>query len=164
MLYFPFNFLLFSRGGYHLTEKSGWDVKSIMVSDLPVSRRNTTSVTVWIQKKGEFVLCESGTDQELRNWLMVSNIPFGSYQPEWKDYLKTYSSIFGWNWRLEVTPSIRNFRNFLSNGKHPQIPSRGPTIHVFLVERFVSLCVPFFLQKVCFLLPICCRALSVGRM
>ena len=30
---------------------------------------------------------------------MVSNIPFGSYQPEWMDYLKTYSSIFGWNFR-----------------------------------------------------------------
>ena len=39
---------------------------------------------------------------------MVSNIPFGSYQPEWTDYLKTYSLIFGWN-----------FRNFLANGKHP---------------------------------------------
>ena len=165
MLYFPFNFLLFSRGAYHLTEnrggsrgrvqgvrtptppevtcgfliqlvfckkkklcgllvlkkskrrvhpllkkildppleKSGWDVESIMVSDLPVFRRNTTSVTVWIQKKSEFVLCESGTEKELRTWLMLSNIPFGSYQPEWKDYLKTYSSIFGWNWRLEVT-------------------------------------------------------------
>ena len=30
---------------------------------------------------------------------MVSNIPFGSHQPEWKAYLKTYSSIFGWNFR-----------------------------------------------------------------
>ena len=37
--------------------------------------------------------------KEPRNWLMVRNIPFGSYQPEWKDYLKTYSSIFGWNFR-----------------------------------------------------------------
>ena len=42
-------------GAYHLTEKSGWGVESIMVSDLPVYRRNATSVTVWIQKKGEFV-------------------------------------------------------------------------------------------------------------
>ena len=34
------------RGAYHLTEKSGWGVESIMVSDLPVYRRNATSVTV----------------------------------------------------------------------------------------------------------------------
>ena len=33
-------------GDYHLTEKSGWGVESIMVSDLSVYRRNTTSVTV----------------------------------------------------------------------------------------------------------------------
>ena len=33
-------------GAYHLTEKSGWGVESIMVSDLPVYRRNTTSVTL----------------------------------------------------------------------------------------------------------------------
>ena len=33
---------------------------------------------------------------------MVSNIPFGSYQPEWKDYLKTYSSIFGWKSDLTI--------------------------------------------------------------
>ena len=44
-----------------------------------------------------------------------------------------------------------------------QSPSRDPAIHVFLVERFVSLSVPCFFQKVCFLLPICCRALAVGR-
>ena len=35
---------------------------------------------------------------------MVSNIPFGSYQPEWKDYLKTYSSIFGWKFRKVTLP------------------------------------------------------------
>ena len=43
---------------YHpsgISEKTGWGVESIMVSDLPVYRRNATSVTVWIQKKGEFV-------------------------------------------------------------------------------------------------------------
>jgi len=33
-------------GAYHLTEKSGWGVKSIMVSNLPVYRRNATSITV----------------------------------------------------------------------------------------------------------------------
>ena len=31
---------------YHLTEKSGWGVESIMVSDLPVYRGNTTSFTL----------------------------------------------------------------------------------------------------------------------
>ena len=35
-----------SWGAYHLTEKSGWGVESLMVSDLPVYRRNATSVTV----------------------------------------------------------------------------------------------------------------------
>ena len=35
-----------TRGAYHLTEKSGWGVESIMVSDLPVYRRIATSVTV----------------------------------------------------------------------------------------------------------------------
>ena len=38
--------LIKSWGAYHLTEKSGWGVESIMVSDLPVYRRNATSVTV----------------------------------------------------------------------------------------------------------------------
>ena len=42
-----------SRGAYHLTEKSGWGVESIMVSDLPVYHRNTTSITLSIQKKGQ---------------------------------------------------------------------------------------------------------------
>ena len=31
---------------YHLTEKSGWGVESIMVSDLPFYRRIATSVIV----------------------------------------------------------------------------------------------------------------------
>ena len=44
-----------TRGAYHLTKKTDWGVESIMVSDLPVYRRNATSVTVWIQKRGEFV-------------------------------------------------------------------------------------------------------------
>ena len=75
-----------------------------MVSDIPVYRRIATSLTVWIQKKGEFVQRESGTEKEPRNWLMVSNIPFGLYEPEWTDYLKTYSSIFGWNFRKVTLP------------------------------------------------------------
>ena len=58
------------RGAYHLTEKSGWGVESLMVSNLPVYRRNATSVTVWIQKKGEFVWRESGSDKEPRYWVV----------------------------------------------------------------------------------------------
>ena len=38
-------------GAYYLTEKSSWGVKSVMVSVLPVYRRNATSITVWIQKR-----------------------------------------------------------------------------------------------------------------
>ena len=64
------------RGAYHLTEKSGWGVESIMVSNLLVYRRNGLN-----PKKGEFVSRESGTEKELRNWLMASNIPVGLYQP-----------------------------------------------------------------------------------
>ena len=52
-----------------------------MVSDIPVYRRIATSVMVWIQKKGEFVSREFGTEKEPRNWLMVRNIPFGLYEP-----------------------------------------------------------------------------------
>ena len=33
-------------GAYHLTEKFGWGVESIMVSNLPVYRRNAKSVRV----------------------------------------------------------------------------------------------------------------------
>ena len=43
---------------------------------------------------------------------MVSNIPFASYQPEWKDYLKTHSSILGWNfWKVTLSFTL-----------HPEIP------------------------------------------
>ena len=39
--------MVFKTGGaYHLTEKFGWGVESIMVSDLPVYRRNAKSVRV----------------------------------------------------------------------------------------------------------------------
>ena len=33
-----------TSGAYHVIEKSGWGVESIMVSDLPVYRRIATSV------------------------------------------------------------------------------------------------------------------------
>ena len=68
------------------------------------------------ETKGAYHLTEKS------GWGVESNIPFGSCQPEWTDYLKTYSSIFGWKisekWPYHV-PFILNFRNFLSNGKHP---------------------------------------------
>ena len=57
-----------------------------MVSDLPVYRRSATSVTVWIQKKDDFVSRESGTNKELRNWLMVSNILFHLLQTIWVSF------------------------------------------------------------------------------
>ena len=44
-----------TSSAYHLTEKSGCGVESMMVSDLPVYRRIATSVTVRILKRGEFV-------------------------------------------------------------------------------------------------------------
>ena len=37
-----------TSGAYHLTEKSGWGVENIMVSDLPVYRRIATSVHVML--------------------------------------------------------------------------------------------------------------------
>ena len=91
-----------SRVAYHLTEKSVRGVESIMVWDIPVYRRIATSVTVWIQKRAN--LCSASL--EPRNWLMVSNIPFGLYEPEWTDYLKTFSSIFGWNLTIYLPSGI----------------------------------------------------------
>ena len=61
---FP-KFSVKSGGAYHLTEKSGWGIESIMVSDLPVYRRIAISVTVWIQKRGEFVQRATSTPSSL---------------------------------------------------------------------------------------------------
>ena len=47
-------------GAYHLTEKSGWGVESIMVSDLPVYRRIATSRLRFESKKEAN---ESGTEK-----------------------------------------------------------------------------------------------------
>ena len=45
-----------TRGAYYLTEKSGWGIQSIMISDLPVYRRIATSIRYGLNpKKGEFV-------------------------------------------------------------------------------------------------------------
>jgi len=42
-------------GAYHLTEKSGWGVESIMGSDLPVYGRNATNRYGFNSKNGESV-------------------------------------------------------------------------------------------------------------
>ena len=47
-------------GAYHLTEKSGWGVESIMVSDLPVYRSIATFRLRFESKKGA---SESGTEK-----------------------------------------------------------------------------------------------------
>ena len=47
-------------GAYHLTEKSGWGVESIMVRDLPVYRSIATSRLRFESKKGA---SESGTEK-----------------------------------------------------------------------------------------------------
>ena len=45
-----------TRSAYHLTEKSGWGVQSIMISDLPVYRRIASSIRYGLNpKKGKFV-------------------------------------------------------------------------------------------------------------
>ena len=50
-------------GAYHLTEKSGWGVESIMVSDLPVYRRIAISRAGYgLNQKGGRMSLES------RNW------------------------------------------------------------------------------------------------
>ena len=58
-------------------------------------------LTIWQKKSGCGV--ESLTVSDLP---VYSNIPFGSYQPEWTDFLKTYMypSIFGWNFRKVTLP------------------------------------------------------------
>ena len=44
-----------TKGAYHLTEKSGLGVESIMVSDLPVYRRIAHPLRFESTKRGEFV-------------------------------------------------------------------------------------------------------------
>ena len=43
------------RDAYHLTEKSGWGVESMMVSDLPVYRRNAHPLRFEYKKRANFV-------------------------------------------------------------------------------------------------------------
>ena len=66
---------------------------------------------------------ESGTEKEPRNWLMVSNIPFGfTNRNERTTSKRTPQFSVGISEKLPYhLPSIRNFQNFLSNGKHPRV-------------------------------------------
>ena len=77
---------------YHLTEKSAWDA-----AELPHQLR-------FESKKGQICVAWVWNGEGTEKLVIVSNIPFGSYQPEWTDYLKTYSSIFGWNFRKVTLP------------------------------------------------------------
>ena len=95
-----YEFLACNWGAYNLTEKSSWGVRSMMVHNLPAYCRIATSVTIWIQKRGKFVLAWVWNQEIIGK--LVSNILFGSYQPEWMEYFKTYSLIFFWNF-LKVT-------------------------------------------------------------
>ena len=67
---------------------------------------------------------------------MVSNIPFGSYQPEWTDYLK-FSVGISEKWPFNLLPSIRNFRNFFLNGKHPwrllKVERQNPSLNADVI-------------------------------
>ena len=89
-------------------------------------------------KKGAY-LCS--VSLEPRRNRMVSNIPFGSYQLEWKDYLKTYSSIFGWNLRKVAPPFTFHpeFPKFSANGKHPWRKNNTATDNV--ANLLIFLCI-----------------------
>ena len=65
---------------------------------------------------------------------MVSNILFGSYQLEWTDYLKTYSSIVGWNFQ-KVTFTF-----------HPEFPTFSDKV-VSILYHGGKTCVKFFGTK-----------------
>ena len=59
-----------TKGAYHLTEKSGWGVKSIMVIDLPIYRRNA-SLLRFKSKKGAnlcSVSLELKRNREIGKW------------------------------------------------------------------------------------------------
>ena len=73
---------------------------------------------------------------------MVSNVTFGSYQPEWTDYLKTYSSIFGWNFRKVTLPFTF----------HPEFPKfsvkwKAPLLHWSAINQILKgLCSGWLVQ------------------
>lgn len=61
-----------TQGTYHLTKKSGWGVQQhIMVSCFSVNRTIATSVSVWIQKRREFVKHEF-VSESLAKWYVPS--------------------------------------------------------------------------------------------
>ena len=92
----------YTGGAYHLTEESGWGVKSIMVSDWPVYCRTATSVTVWIQKRGRGENLSSVSLEPRRNR------EFGKWYTKFRlvctNRNERTTSIFGCNFRKVTLP------------------------------------------------------------
>ena len=65
--------------------------------------------------------------------MVNGNIPFGLYQPEWTDYLKMYSSIFGWNFRKVTLP-------FTFHLEFPKFAVKDLqyVVHVLLIDSFLA--------------------------
>ena len=109
-----------TRCAYHLTEKSDWGAKSITVSNLPVYCRIHICYSLY-PKKGQIGVAWAW-NQEGTEKLVNGKQHFIWYVPsEWTDYLKTYTSIFCWNFPRVILPFTFHpeFLNFLSNGKYP---------------------------------------------
>ena len=113
------------RGAYHLTEKSSWGVESIMVSDLPVYRRNATSILRFDSKKGRirvaWVWNREGTEKLLNGkqnsvWFIPTGMKAKTTSKRTPQFLV---GIISKKWPYHL-PSIQNFGNFLSNSKHPR--------------------------------------------
>ena len=110
-------------GAYYLTEKSSWGVKSIMVSVLPVYRRNATSITVWIQKRRirvAWVWNREGTEKLVN--VKQNSICFiltGMKARTTSKHTPQFLVGISEKWPYHL-PSIQNFGNFLSNSKHPR--------------------------------------------
>ena len=109
-------------GTYYLTEKSSWGVKSIMVSVLPVYRRNATSITVWIQKRRirvAWVWNREGTEKLVNvKQNSICFIPTGMKARTTSKHTPQF--LVGISEKRPYhLPSIQNFGNFLSNSKHP---------------------------------------------
>ena len=136
-----------SRVAYHLTEKSVRGVESIMVSDIPVYRRIATSVTVWIHKKGRICVAwvwnREGTEKLVN----------GKQHSVWfvRTGMNGLPQNVLLNFRLEPyhLTSIRNFRNFLSNGKHPRTHchKRGCSTRMLYALLFWRSCIVNLLKR-----------------
>ena len=103
-----------SGGAYHLTEKTGWGVESIMVSDWPVYCRIVTSVAVWIKKMGDLssVSLEPRRNREIGKWYAT----FGLVRTNRNERTTSkrtpqFSVGISVKWRYHL-PSIWNFPIF----------------------------------------------------